>query len=339
MEVRNATSADEQVWDNYVLNHPDGLAYHQFAWKKSIKEAYGFDDCYLLAEDDDKILGVLPLIVFKVPFLSASLVSLPYCDIGGCLTDNDEVATALLNKAVGLGQHQNFRKIEIRQNLSSGESFIEGKVRMLLELPDSSEALLAGFKSKLRSQIKKPVRDGLTVQLGRLELVPEFYQVFCENMRDLGSPVHSRKWIEAIVNHYGDKVRVAVVYTAEGIPAAGGIILLASETVSIPWASSLLKFNNYNPNMLLYWSFLSFAADNGYRYFDFGRSTPGEGTYKFKQQWGASPVPLEWIDLLNPGSGVTIAGGVREKVERVWQQLPIPIATAAGSIVRKYISL
>ena len=339
MQIRTVTDTDQPAWDNYVLNHPDGLAYHQFAWKKAVKEAYGFSDCYLLAEEHDAIVGVLPLIDFKIPFLGRSLVSLPYCDIGGCLADSTEVQDALLNRALEIGQQKKAGKIELRQTSVAEEITSSGKVRMVLELPDSSEALLAGFKAKLRSQVKKPIRDGLTAQLGGLELVPEFYQVFCENMRDLGSPVHSRKWIEAVVKHYGDRARVGLVFTAEGIPAAAGIILLANKTVSIPWASSLLKYNNYNPNMLLYWTFLSFAADNSYRYFDFGRSTPGEGTYKFKKQWGAEPVPLEWVDLLNPSPVSVSRGDFRAQVEKVWQKLPVSIATMAGSRLRRYIDL
>ena len=49
--------------------------------------------------------------------------------------------------------------------------------------------------------------------------------------------------------------------------------------------------------MLLYWTFLAFAADNGYGQFDFGRSTPGEGTYRFKSQWGAEPHQLYWYEV------------------------------------------
>jgi FemAB-related protein (PEP-CTERM system-associated) len=339
MQIRTATDADQPAWDEYVLNHPDGLAYHQFAWKKAVNEAYGFADCYLLAEEQGAIVGVLPLIDFKVPFIGQSLVSLPYCDIGGCLADSEAITAALLKKAVAIGQQKKSRKIEIRQSSAEKEITSSSKVRMILELPASSAALLAGFKAKLRSQVKKPIRDGLTAQLGGLELVPQFYRVFCENMRDLGSPVHSRQWIEAIVRHYGDNARVGLVLTAEGIPAAAGIILLSQKTVSIPWASSLLKFNNYNPNMLLYWNFLSFAADNGYRYFDFGRSTPGEGTYKFKKQWGAEPVPLGWIDLLNSSPVAKNGSGLRAQVEKVWQKLPVSVATMVGSQLRKYIDL
>ena len=35
-----------------------------------------------------------------------------------------------------------------------------------------------------RSQLKKPVRDGLTSEIGGKVLLPEFYLLFAENMKD-----------------------------------------------------------------------------------------------------------------------------------------------------------
>ncbi len=339
-QVRLAKSEDKPQWDEYVLNHPLGLAYHLFAWGEAVKEAYGFDQCYLMAEEEEKVVGILPMVNFRGPFLGRSLVSLPYCDIGGCLADSDEQILALMKAARDVGHKSKASKIELRQHLVGGEIEGTAKVRMILQLPESSEALLSGFKSKLRSQIKKPIRDGLSYKLGRTDLVGDFYQVFSENMRDLGSPVHSRKWIESIVHHYGSNAKVGVVRTPDGIPAAAGIILFTDRIVSIPWASSLVKFNRLNPNMLLYWSFLSFAADNGYTRFDFGRSTIGEGTYNFKKQWGAIPVPLNWVDLLNPSTtGLAHNGGLRAQVEKIWKKMPVRIASSLGPRLRRYISL
>ena len=291
MQIRVATTDDQPVWDEYVYNHPKGLAYQLFAWKQAVKQAYGFEGKYFLAESSGDICGVLPLIELRVPLRGESLISLPYCDAGGVLADSSEVAKELLNEAFSSSQ-----RCEIRSafELDSGLSNQTDKVRMLLDLPASSNELLAGLKSKLRSQVKKPIRDGLMVKMGGGELVDTFYRIFAANMRDLGSPVHSLTWIKAVVDSYAENCRVAVVYTPNGEPAAAGIILLQRQTVSIPWASALREYNRLNPNMLLYWTFLEFAADNGHRYFDFGRSTPSEGTYRFKQQWGALPKPLYW---------------------------------------------
>jgi len=298
MEIRKTTVADELRWDEYVFHHPDGLAYHQFAWIKAIRAAYGFSDCSLIAEEAGQVRGGLPLVDFRIPLLGCRLVSLPYCDVGGCLADGEEITFALLDKAVGLGREKNAKKIEIRQ-VAKDATVTAGKVRMVLSLPDSAEELLAGFKAKLRSQVKKPLKDGLTGEIVGREGLADFYRVFTQNMRDLGSPVHSYRWFESILNAYGDNAKVGLVKTPDGELAAAGIILLHKTTISIPWASSLRCYNHQNPNMLLYWSFLAFAADQGFKNFDYGRSTLGEGTYKFKKQWGAELVALDWVDLLN----------------------------------------
>jgi hypothetical protein len=122
-------------------------------------------------------------------------------------------------------------------------------------------------------------------------------------------------------------------------------MLLHRHTVSIPWASSLRRFNRLNPNMLLYWNFLAFAADNGFTRFDFGRSTPGEGTWRFKQQWGARPEPLIWQNLTPDGrllaapTGESGTSGHRRKIEAVWRRLPLALTNAVGPMVRRHVSL
>jgi len=198
------------------------------------------------------------------------------------------------------------------------------------------------LKAKVRSQVNKTRRDGLSTRLGGMELVDEFYRIFAENMRDLGSPVHSKVWIQSIARHYGDQVRIGVTSTPDGQPAAAGMILLHPRLVSVPWASSLRKFNYLAPNMLLYWSLLSFAADGGYTRFDFGRSTPAEGTYRFKKQWGAVAAPLYWET--RPGSDASSSPGAwgragRRSAELIWSRLPLPATRSLGPLLRRHISL
>ena len=74
--------------------------------------------------------------------------------------------------------------------------------------------------------------------------------------------------------------------------------------IEIPWASSIRDFNPLCPNHLLYWHAMETAVAEGVDVFDFGRSTPGEGTFKFKEQWGAEPVPLHWEYRLPKGGDV-----------------------------------
>lgn len=341
MKIRIATDQDERAWDSYALNHPQGVAYHQFAWGRAVKQAYRFEPVYFLAEKNLKICGIFPLVQMKIPILGKRLVSLPYCDLGGVLADDEAVKAALQQVAINFARTEQIKKLELRYAALPEEKTVTNKVRMVLSLPESSESLLAGLKAKLRSQVKKPIRDGLKAKVGGSELVSDFYRVFSENMRDLGSPVHSLDWIKAVVDNYADNVKIGLVFTPDCEPVAAGIILLHGDIVSIPWASSLRRFNHLNSNMLLYWSFLAFAADNGYHYFDFGRSTPGEGTYKFKQQWGACPEALAWVDLVSiqKFEADTQRSNFRILSELIWKKMPLVFCDQIGPRIRKYISL
>jgi len=212
---------------------------------------------------------------------------------------------------------------------------------MLLELPASSDDLFKSYNSKLRSQIRRPQKEGMDSIIGGIELLDNFYNVFAINMRDLGSPVHSKNLFREILNHFDQNVKIGIV-NYKGQPVAAGVIICFRDIIEIPWASSLRKFNQFSPNMLLYWSFIEYACKNGYKYFDFGRSTPGEGTHKFKGQWGAKPFPMYWHNIVFNGRPAGNDESEKSRYGmaiRYWMRLPLPISNALGPLFRKHINL
>jgi len=337
-----------------VSNHPQGLAYQLFAWKQAIESAFCFRCYYFIASENGRVHGVFPLAHVHLPLCKGELISLPYCDAGGILADTKEVENLLLGEALKTAFRKGIKHVSVRAQTPLGQITPQGehtqKVRMLLALPGNADKLLAGFRAKLRSQVRKPMRDGLKSVIGGKELIDDFYKIFVENMRDLGSPVHSKKWLWSVLNFYGPGARCGVVYMSDGTPAAGGIILCHKKTVSIPWASSLKELNRWNPNMLLYWTFLEYASNEGFDNFDFGRSTPGEGTYRFKEQWGAHPQSLYWMSI-EPGepdggrsfrfreSTPGAKNHKRTLAEQIIKKMPIKASQMLGARVRKYISL
>jgi FemAB-related protein (PEP-CTERM system-associated) len=355
--IRPYTDNDRSAWDAYVHQHPMASVYHLSGWKRVIEQTYHHRSCYLVAldgSDQQKIAGVFPLIHLKHPLFGNHLVSMPFLDHGGILADDDQTAAALQAHAIALGR--NLKGADIEARYSSKAALPDGiaahlesgvfihlqshKVRMLLDLPSSADELLKSFKAKLRSQIKKPIKAGLTASVGRLELLDDFYRVFVENMRDLGSPVHSKKIIRYTLTEFADGARLIVVYQGSN-PLAGSVVVGFVDTLFNPWASSLRRFSHLAPNMLLYWTMLEYACQHGYRRFDFGRSTPDEGTFRFKQQWGAVPVPLYWQHLYLDGRDGSSGGG-KEKFSRmieIWQKLPVSVTRLLGPRVRGNIAL
>lgn len=341
-------------YDAYVSGHPSASPYHSSAWLSAIESAYQHMAWLVTVHNDSCLCGVLPLVEINRPIGRRSLISLPFCDLGGVLADDDNVKHLLLSEAQLLGATCKVSELEVREG---GEVLQEPavddlsgnrKVRMLCNLPSSSDALFKSYKPKLRSQIRKAEKNGLRAEVRTdIEAVHHFYEVFARNMRRLGSPVHSREWFLELKRAYGDRMLVGLVFL-EDRPVGGGIVLTAGSRASIPWASTLEQFNSLAPNMLLYWSLLSHVCDRGCSLFDFGRSTLGEGTYRFKKQWGARPYELNWARWpIGRKSGQDSEqsnlphriSDLRPLVEGIWRCLPLAVANWIGPKLRRYITL
>jgi serine/alanine adding enzyme len=341
----------QRQWDDYVIAHRDATCYHLTAWKRAVERAYGHRSCYFMAMSMssvprlNKVVGIVPLFRLKNFLFGNHLVSLPFCDYGGILADDEHVVSALLQKSTELSRDFNDATVEFRNTRGVGSDHLISstpKVRMVLELRGNSEELWQSFAPKLRSQIRKPEKEGLVSEIGDIELLDDFYKVFSFNMRDLGSPVHSKMLIKAVVEEFGKSSKVQVVYKGKK-PIGAGLVLLLRDTVFVPWASTVRQFNSLSPNMMLYWNFLRYAADNKFLKFDFGRSSPAEGTYKFKAQWGAKATPLYWQYWSVKGShGGPVQRLPKERFSSLvslWKKLPLPLANLMGPHIRKHISL
>lgn len=362
--IRYAGDSDQERWDEYVRARPGASLYHLFGWRDVFRRTYGHAAHYLMAEGPGrsagKLAGVLPLIHFKHLISGNVLVSLPFVDGGGVLADSGEAAAALVGEAVRLGRGLRATRIELRQEGplapdwkldAPGSEDAHGplkvatrsdKVRMLLNLPASPAPLLASFRSKLRSQINRPLREGFACRTGGAELLEDFYRVFLVNMRDLGSPVHSPELMRHVLGAFPAHSRILVVYDKSREPAASALVAGLGAVLRNPWACALRKYAPLGPNMLLYLRMLEYARDSGYRVFDFGRSTRGEGTHRFKEQWGAEPAPLHWHYVSLDGKAHDPeASGVRrlERATHYWRKLPVGVTRMLGPRIRRHISL
>lgn len=335
MTIRLYQEGDEKRWEGYVAASQKATAYHQLGWKRVIEASFGHRAYYLLSEDPDgKVDGILPMVQLKSLLFGNFFVSLPYFNYGGICADRAERSGPLLQEAIRIVQAEGATHLEIRETapLEGGLPFKATKVSMRLALPSAPEALWSSFSSKLRSQIRKPQKEGFSVRIGGEEELDAFYRVFSINMKHLGTPVYPRGFFREIFRVFIGSAFICVVYNKKE-PVAAGFLIGFKETMEIPWASSLREYNRLAPNMLLYWSVLSFAIERGYRLFDFGRSTPGEGTYQFKAQWGAMPHPLYWHYWLRKGGSLPELNPKNPKYRvaiEIWRRLPLTITQWVG---------
>ena len=328
-------------WDEFVVNHPNAKAHHLSVFQNIIKETFGHNTIYLLARDNQTVTGVLPLVHMKSRLFGNFMVSIPYFNYGGVCAKDDDARRALLDHAVQIARKKNATHIELRHVDEQYGSLPSKshKVCMLLDLPATADALWKSFKSKLRSQIRRPEKEGVTIKIGRSELLDDFYHVFTVNMRDLGTPVYSKQLFANVMKAFPESSWIVAAYK-DNTPLAAGFLLGFRDTLEIPWASSIRKYNRLAANMLMYWHALQLAIHEGYQVFDFGRSSPDSGTFKFKAQWGAEPLALNWEYWMANGGPLPDISPNNSKYQlaiRLWQKVPLPITQIIGPAIVKNI--
>lgn len=334
-------SVSEAEWDRYVNGHPEGTGYHLVAWRRIFEEALGHETIYLSGYRDRRIVGVLPLVRVSSWLFGRALVSLPFLNYGGVLSDDDVAGRALIREASREAARRRLHYVELRHTTRqfSDLPFNSHKVAMTLGLRADVPAMWNALNNKVRNQIRKAQKSEFETVVGGQELLDEFYGVFARNMRDLGTPVFPYRLFRAVLASI-DRARVYSI-RLRGQSVAAGITLGYRDSVENVWASSLREHRALCPNMLLYWTMIEDAIRSGYRVFDFGRSTPGEGTYQFKKQWGAVETSYHWEYALN-GSSTPPAGGSTGTValaRRLWTRLPVPVANALGPLISRSCSL
>jgi FemAB-related protein (PEP-CTERM system-associated) len=341
MGIRLFRKEDTERWDRYVEESATSNCYHLIGWKNVIEETFGHKTYYLLSEGErSEINGILPLVHLKsIPF-GSFMVSLPYFNYGGICADSNGARDQLLKEAIDIAWGKKAEHIELRHKeaLEIGLPAKTSKVCMRLGLPQKAEDLWESFTSNLRRKIRRPVKEGIFVKFGGGKELDNFYRVFSINMRDLGTPVYPKKFFANILNSFNDRTWICTVFTKENKAVASGFLVGFKDQLEIPWVSSLRSHNRYYTNMFLYWHVLKFACENHYRFFDFGRSTPGEGTYKFKEQWGAKPVQLYWHYWLRKGGLLPELNPKNPKYRlaiKVWQTLPVGFTRLLGPLIVK----
>ncbi|MEO8716291.1 MAG: FemAB family XrtA/PEP-CTERM system-associated protein [Acetobacteraceae bacterium] len=329
------------AWDQFVRSMQGHTHFHLHGWKTVLERSFGHECLYLAAEQDGVLAGVLPLVRVKSRLFGHFLVSMPFLNYGGPL-GSDEAVGALAARAVQIADRDRAKLLEFRSRfeLPIEMAVSHRKVTVLLDLPGDGDALWKAFPSKRRGQVRRPMKEGVTVRFGADQVRP-FFAIFAEHMRDLGTPTQSLRLFEAIAEIFPDSSLFACAYLGEE-PVGCGAGFTWAEEFEISWSASPAKYKPIAPNMLLYARLMESCVERGVRVFNFGRSTPGSGTHHFKMQWGAREQSLWWYSHQGAGRGAAQTTPNPDDPAyawgpRLWKRLPVGVATTLGPMLARSI--
>ena len=217
--IKRLGSGDEERWDAFVQDAPQATFFHRAAWRGIMEQGIGHPCHYLYAERDGAITGVLPLAEIRSRLFGHALISTPFCVYGGVVASDPDSEAQLTQAATTLADELGVDYLELRDNeLRHADWPVKDlyvSFRKALD-PDHDKNLKA-IPRKQRAMVRKGIALGLQAHHGGS--IDDFYRVYAESVRNLGTPVLSRKYYLRLQQTFGEDCEITVV-THEGQPVA-----------------------------------------------------------------------------------------------------------------------
>lgn len=339
-----ANKQDAKAWNAYVDKHKMGSFCHLYGWANVIASAVGHKPHYLKSVDESgKINGVLPLVEMKSWLFGHSLVSTPFCMYGGAISDTPQIQLLLEEKAKEIGQALSVDYVELRYQSEQAHlselGYAEKSEHSYFEtrLAENDEDILAAIKKKQRAVVRHSLKNGLSCTVN--QDIGTLFEVYSTSVRNLGTPVFSRKLFSALVDEFGDKVDILSVY--EGNKALSSVMSFYYKDMVMPYyGGGLAEARQAKSNDNMYYQLMCHAVKKGKTVFDFGRSKNDSGAFKYKKTWGIEPKPLfhyyylvnaKQLPNLNPNNPKY------QTLIAIWQKLPLSLSQFLGPMVSKYL--
>lgn len=325
-------------WDDYVERSPLSTFFHQSGWKEVIEKSFGHKTYFLYSEKEGKITGILPLVHIKSLLFGNALSSCSFCVYGGIISDNEETYEKLDHKACELAEQLGVDYLEMRNRTqqSLDRPYKELYVTFRKELDDDVEKNMLAIPRKQRAMIRKGIKAGLISEID--DDVERLYQAYSESVRNLGTPVFSKKYFSILKTVFGKQCEIITITDPKGQLIGSVMNFYFKDEVLPYYGGGTEHARSVQGNDFMYWEVMRRAVEKGIKIFDYGRSKEGTGSYRFKKHWGFEPKPLYYefhlvksdhipdINPLNPKYQIFIAA---------WKRLPLAVSQFVGPFLAK----
>lgn len=337
MQIKNFDDSISEQWDAFVDACPEATFFHKAGWKTVIERSFKHKTHFLYAEEDGKIVGILPLAHIKSLLFGNALTSLPFCVYGGVATENEEAREALDKAACDLARELGVDHLEMRniERRKPERPFKELYVTFRKEIDSDPEVNLKAIPRKQRAVVRKGIKAGLKGVED--QTIDRMYEAYAESVRNLGTPVFSKKYFAILKEVFADQCEILVI-EHEGQVIAGVMSFYFKDQVLPYYGGGTSAARNLYGNDFMYWEVMCRAAGRGVKIFDYGRSKRGTGSYRFKKHWGFEPEPIHYEFELVKATEMPDLNPLNPKYKlfiETWQKLPLPISKFVGPFLSK----
>lgn len=325
------------AWDHYVYQHPRSSFFHLAGWQRVVERIFGFQSRCLVANEAGCIRGVLPLFLVRNILQGRSLISTPFAVYGGICADDEGAENVLRQAACEMAKAERVQYLELREPWPIYRYGFHTKqlyVTFDQELPQDAEQLLRGFPRDTRYMIRKAQKNGLHAVIDNQQL-DIFYQIYAQSVHNLGTPVFSKTYFRTLQDEFGKQCEITIV--SHRAQAVAGVLSFRFGDWILPYyGGSVQEGRHLAANNFMYWEVMKQAIANGVRYFDFGRSKLGSGSYAFKTQWNMRERPLPYQFFLVGRESMPNYSPANSRFKlatSIWKHVPFSVSKILGPVL------
>lgn len=335
--IRELDQENLSRWDAFVEHCPEATFFHRAGWKKIIEEAFSHRTYFLYAEKGGVIEAVLPLAHIRSYLFGNSLISIPFCVYGGVAAQTERARKALIDRASGLARQLSVDYLELRHRNACCDEW-RGKdlyVTFRKAIDPDQEVNLKAIPRKQRAMVRKGIKAGLLSE--KDAAIERFYGIYSTSVRNLGTPVFSRRYFELLKDEFGNDCEILTV-THEGNAVSSVLSFYFRDEVLPYYGGGLPRARELKAYDFMYWELMCDAAKRGIGIFDYGRSKKGTGSYSFKKNWGFEPQPLHYEYQLIKSDSMPDVNPLNPKYRlfiSLWKRMPLSLSRWIGPMIAR----
>ena len=312
MNIELLNKENERLYDSYLKYREDSTLWYSLKYRDLIASITTAESHYYIAIDNDKVVGILPLMQ-KEGSLGKVINSLPfYGSHGGVIADNEETKKRLLDHyikivndksiaASTLIEHPFLSDNKLNDDIPCNEkdfrigqfTNIEGKYTNL-------EDIMTMFVSNRRNKIRKALKSDVKVSIENcmFNFLEKTHKENMNSIAGLAKPHNFFELIQGLFKADHDFKIYVARYT--GRPVAALLNFYYGSFVEYYTPVIVKEFRTLQPLSLLIAQAMFDAAQNGFKCWNWGGTQPSqEGVYTFKSGWGTSDFNYNYYITIN----------------------------------------
>ncbi|MDG6251042.1 GNAT family N-acetyltransferase [Methanocalculus sp.] len=288
-KISIATENDAEQWNAAVESAHHSTLFHTWNWLKIVEKHTDTTLYPLMCYKGTTLVAIYPVFVQKKMHIHVALsptsgAYLPYLGpvipgIEAMKQDNKESLSLFVQEAVDdfLFSQLKCKYVRIRTppRLNDARPFkwsgyeVDPLYTYRINLKNGKEQVWEGFEKKLRSNIKKAIKEGIRIQAGGREDIEFIHKSLSNRMTEQGlSTSGSIDYLYDLFDTFYPSNMKLFIALYEGQKVAGNIVLFHKDVVYSWVGLSKSDIRGLSPNDLVQWDTITWACNSGFDYYE-----------------------------------------------------------------------